>query len=179
MSGIGHEATELQSGLGSRVGRRIFALFVGCSLLPLALFAYLALDEVSARLSEDADRQLRQAAKSSGVTLAERLLLLKTDLELAASEVARYGDDASTSSPAELRSRLAGRFEALFVQRGSRQVSLHGQAVELPELSEAQRVHLAGDKALLLTLPRSEGTARIVMLRRLGLEIGEECLLAG
>ena len=108
--------------LNSRLGRRIVGLFVSCALIPLTVLAVLALTQVSTELQDEADRHLRRTTKATGTSLAERLLILSTDLELAIEEVGRSGRRAFESA-SPLRDRLAPRF--LTLVDGPRAPSAH------------------------------------------------------
>ena len=77
--------------LRSRVARRIFALFVACALVPMAVFTTLSFVEVSHQLRSQNQRQLQQAAKSLGLAIYERLTILDADLQVASLRI-QHGD---------------------------------------------------------------------------------------
>jgi len=67
--------------LRSKVGRRVFLLFVASALLPLAILALLSIGQVQTVLLEMSQRELAGAAKSYGMALYERLLALEDALQ--------------------------------------------------------------------------------------------------
>ncbi len=67
--------------LRSKVGRRVFVLFVVSALLPLAILAALSLGQVQAVLLDMSARELSGTAKSYGMALYERLLVLEDALQ--------------------------------------------------------------------------------------------------
>ena len=73
--------------LRSRLGRRIFALFVACALVPMAVFTTLSFIQVSRQLRSQNQRQLQQAAKSLGLAIYERLTILDADLQVASLRI--------------------------------------------------------------------------------------------
>ena len=98
------------SAFRSRVARRIFALFVACSLMPVAGFAVYSYLHVREQLEADGLLALQRDAKSAGTSVFERLLiaraqLLSLDLELA--DDAKRSEYAATS--AFLQVELRGR----------------------------------------------------------------------
>ncbi len=67
--------------LGTRLGRRLFAIFCLCSLVPLLLLAVFAFTQVKIQLKEQGERNLQQATKSMGMTIYERMILLGNEME--------------------------------------------------------------------------------------------------
>lgn len=63
--------------LRSKVARRIFTLFIISSLIPVILLMLLAFRQVNNLISTQQHEQLRQTNKQYGITVFERLLLLK------------------------------------------------------------------------------------------------------
>ncbi|MDD2899619.1 MAG: HD domain-containing protein [Desulfuromonadaceae bacterium] len=79
----------------STFGRRIFVLFVICSLLPVCMLALVSLHRVSSRLTADSHERLRQTGKNAGMTLLEGFSLLQGELE----SMALPGGDISGTVP--------------------------------------------------------------------------------
>ena len=66
--------------LRSKVARRIFTLFIISSLIPVILLMLLAFRQVNNLISTQQHEQLRQTNKQYGITVFERLLLLKKQI---------------------------------------------------------------------------------------------------
>ena len=72
--------------LRSRLGHRIFWLFVVCALLPISLLAFVTWLNVTTQLREQSHRQLAQLSRDEAMTVFERLRFLEDSLMLLASE---------------------------------------------------------------------------------------------
>ncbi len=66
--------------LRSKVAQRIFFLFVICSLLPVCIFAFFSIQQVSSELNRKARSHLRQTSKITGLSIYTRLLILENEL---------------------------------------------------------------------------------------------------
>ncbi|MGE3172574.1 MAG: ATP-binding protein [Planctomycetota bacterium] len=151
--------------LSSRVGRRLLALFVGCALAPLLAFGWMSLSQVSSQLNEEMERTLHRSAKAAGMELADRLLSLTDELEVARELCAR-GDHGIDEASEPLRERLQSQFRSLAVQRdGTVKVLLGGPMVPV-RLSTAQREHLADDKWLNTVIADADYDEPLVVLAR-------------
>ena len=51
--------------LRSKVGRRIFLLFISCALLPITVLALLSFRHVTTQLNKQSQERLEQAAKAA------------------------------------------------------------------------------------------------------------------
>jgi hypothetical protein len=56
--------------LRSKVARRIFVLFVLCTLLPIAALLILPFSQVTRQLNQQSQRRLRQATKATGMGIS-------------------------------------------------------------------------------------------------------------
>jgi diguanylate cyclase (GGDEF)-like protein len=65
----------------SRFGRRLFALFVGCALVPIGLFGFLSFRHMTRQLELQSRTRLLQANKALARAVFERLLLLEATLK--------------------------------------------------------------------------------------------------
>ena len=70
-----------KSFLHSKLARRIFFMFVTCALLPIAGLYILSYNQVTAQLSSQNHKRLKQSAKLYSLSVYERLLFLKADLQ--------------------------------------------------------------------------------------------------
>lgn len=71
----------------SVVARRIFFLFIACSLLPVSVLMLLSLKQVNDYTRKENSQRLRQVAKNAGMTVHEGLYLLQSELRSAARSV--------------------------------------------------------------------------------------------
>jgi HAMP domain-containing protein len=66
--------------LRTRIARRILFSFVLCALLPIVLLAFVAHRQVRSQLRLQSEARLREDAKSAGMALVQRLLVLHAEL---------------------------------------------------------------------------------------------------
>ena len=67
--------------LHSKLARRIFLMFVTCSLLPIAGVFILSYNQVTDQLNTQNHKRLKQSAKLYGLSVYERLLFLEGALQ--------------------------------------------------------------------------------------------------
>ena len=67
--------------LRSKVAQRIFLLFIISALVPVILLVVLSFNQINHWLTNQQSEQLKQKSKSYGISLLDRLLLLKTQLD--------------------------------------------------------------------------------------------------
>lgn len=66
----------------SKVGRRIFLLFIMCALIPILLLSIISYVQVSVQLEKQNARRLQDAAKAHGMAIYERLMYLEKNMQL-------------------------------------------------------------------------------------------------
>jgi diguanylate cyclase (GGDEF)-like protein len=71
--------------LNNKVAKRIFGLFVISGLIPILLLAFLSLNQISNLNEKQISQQLRRDAKSYGLSLYDRLLVVEHKLKLLVS----------------------------------------------------------------------------------------------
>src|SRR5688572_28813750 len=102
----------------SRLGRRLIGILLGCSLVPLLGFAWLSIWQVSSQLREDAMSTLHSSAKTAGMRIAEGLLRLQGDFELARAWLVTSGPGALRAAPRALTDRLLSQFRSIYSSVG-------------------------------------------------------------
>ena len=68
--------------LRTRIARRILLSFVVCALLPIVLLAFVAHRQVRDQLRLQSEARLREDAKSAGMAMVQRLLVLHAELAI-------------------------------------------------------------------------------------------------
>ena len=167
--------------LQSRFGRRLFLLFVGCAVVPIAVVAAMSYGHVARELRSQSERRLHQANKALGLAIYERLLLLDATLKSIPPQVLlqlRTEEDRRGAAPEQEASRMlnAGldllasrRFVALeFEDDDGRRMPVFGQLAERPPLTAADRENLRLGLPLIVSVPRDSSSARTFLLRRIG-----------
>ncbi len=153
--------------LSSKVARRIFGLFVICSLIPIVTLTAVSFRFVTRELDEQTRRRLHAAAKGAGMEIMARLETLETELRIVGSV---WQDSAIETTPEAGGPfvHLAHHFEALAIadHRGSSQVLL-GTPIPVPPLDVEQRQHLERGKPLLVIMhrDRADRPALLMMIR--------------
>ena len=79
----------------SRVGRRIFLVFLVCTILPVTTLALISYQRVADQLENQARQRLRQTGQNVGLLLHEQLMVLHQELHLLAHS---YQADPATFS---------------------------------------------------------------------------------
>jgi HAMP domain-containing protein len=152
--------------LSSKVARRVFLMFILSSLVPLGALAYLAVEQVTTQLKEQAEQRLHHASKATGMTLFERLSFLETDLQAILTDL--QGGSAADLERAtwKLGDRRISRFRtfALATIEGQ-MLSRIGPGMELPALTGEERTHLLAGHTL-VTSCRAQGSMPGIFLAR-------------
>ena len=154
--------------LRSKVGRRILTLFILCALLPIGALAIISFTHVTRQFNEQSQRRLRQASKSQGMAIFERLQLLEAGLMMIAAELS-VGSDGAIHTPSEgFDENLERRFEGLaIVSDGGRQTPLFGGVQVLPELIAVEMQHLSSGWSLLTSQSGPKLPLPVLMMRAL------------
>jgi diguanylate cyclase (GGDEF)-like protein len=146
--------------LGSKVGRRIFVLFIVSALLPVATLALFSFSQVTTHLNEQTKRHLHQSSKAVGMAILERLLGLEAELQTVA-----FYTDSGTSADKIAESfgeRLQKRFTRIsLVTDGNQVTSVLGDLRKPPALTKAEYRYIADGKSVLSIEHRDESLPRI------------------
>jgi HD-GYP domain-containing protein (c-di-GMP phosphodiesterase class II)/HAMP domain-containing protein len=168
--------------LRSKVARRLFLLFVACALLPVGVLATFAFLDVRAYVNGLSDRRLREGSKSAGMTIAERMSFLETDLEFIAAGSATNAAAAPGHVERALGGRLGRRFRTLVVVPAGRGASLSagsGQGQDVPGLTREARAHVRSGRTLITTARRGDGNDAVFVVRLLDPAAPDGDLIAG
>lgn len=149
--------------LRSKVGRHVFLLFVISALLPLAILAALSLDQVESVLLEMSRRELSGTAKTYGMALYDRLVVLDDELQ----HLERTLDNARVATPIGGET-FDGHFATVALARGDDDVNLLlGNMEQLPKLTPVATGPPTSTTQLRVTDATSATPQRILLLRPL------------
>ncbi len=149
--------------LGSRFGRRLLLLFVGCALVPTCAVALLTFHSVRGQLAEQSWERLNTLSSAVGRSIYERLNLLESDLRNSAPDLMECLA-SDTASGGTCGADLAYGVDGLaWVPEGDAPVGLFGggratgglAGVSLPALAPGQSTIIVG---------RSAGAAATLLL---------------
>ena len=155
--------------LRSKVGRRIVLLFVLCALLPIGGVAVVSFTQVTNQLNEQSRQRLREASKSKGMAILERLQLLELALRMMASNLSTGSDNPVEWSSQGIDENLTQRFKRMTMLTDSGQrTALLGSPVDLPrEFTEEERRHLVTGQSLLILQSPSDLPLGVLMIQAL------------
>ena len=151
--------------LRSKLGRRIFALFVLCALVPVTLLAAISFWNVNNQLKDQNREDLREASHENGMAIYERLTFLEADLELMASHLdAGPGTTAVSSKSAK---NLGRRFKSIELtsEDGGHKL-LFGKFSSQFDFTPGELVHLRSGKSLLFTRTCAGAGACVFLVRQ-------------
>lgn len=165
--------------LRSKVGYRIFFLFILCALLPITALAVLSFSQVTKQLNEQSRSRLQQAAKATTLTLQERLVFLENELKLVAPTLV-MGSGGAPALSARYSENLTKRFKALaLVMEDDIQISLLGNIENPPTLSESEKHHMNSGNTLLTTQSHPNLQTKVFMSRMLNPKNPDHGILVG
>ncbi len=149
--------------LRSRVGRRIFLLFVACALLPVVTLGVIQFRYVVDQLRQQSAKRLHQAARAQGMEILGRLSVVEAELRLASEVLDREESISAEHAAGILGARFKGAHLAIAADPPSRTVG----GMPAP-FDAAGRRHLQSGGVLLSTGVDATGSIRIFMTKAIG-----------
>ena len=150
--------------LRSKVGKRLFSLFILCSLAPITVLAVLSFTHVTNQLDEQSRSRLHQASKALGMGIFERLSFLEAGMRTAAAHLKLGMDIGEGEHP--IVEDLAERFETLGVLSVDGEYSqILGETQQLPPLEPEHEEHIGKGRTLLVQRPAPDVLPRFLMVR--------------
>jgi putative nucleotidyltransferase with HDIG domain len=150
--------------LRSRVARRIFVLFICCTLVPIGALAILSFSQVEKKLNELGQRRLHHANKAVGMAILERLIFLGDAMKMVAS---KYRTDSSHILPppaTEFSEHLKERFKSLAIITGKGEmIPLFGHTQNIPKSTPEQKQHIRSGGTLVSSERYPDLTLEIFM----------------
>lgn len=166
--------------LGSKFGRRMFLLFVGCALLPILVLAVVSYSSVNKTLQNQGESRLRDYSKSAVMGIWERLTFLDTELQIIASELRVTPVPHFPRLSDLLGQDLAKRFRSVVVVSDSAGTFvLHGSPIVVPIIEPDEWVHMNTQKPLLKIETGADSGGRYLLVRRAETVEGEVVVLWG
>ena len=170
-----------KSFLHSKLARRIFFMFVTCALLPIAGLFILSYNQVTAQLSSQNHKRMKQSAKLYSLSVYERLLFLEADMQIFSSSLIKMNDSKKLEiAAAELGDQLRNRFQGLHLFDpilGS--IIFFGQIKNPPKPTSAEIQHIKSGKTAIKTTHAPNSRSRIFMLRPMNLSESDSGFLLG
>ena len=152
--------------LRSKVGRRIFLLFIACALIPIGGLAVLSFGLVSRELSEHSRERLRQAAKSAGMAIVQELYLLDTGLERLAFHLDKGIDEDFLLREEFADRELRPSFESVsLVSRGGEVKTVYGGMRNPPVLDKELGEHIKTGRPALVIRNYTDGSVELYMYK--------------
>jgi len=138
--------------LRSKLARRIFILFVCCSLIPIIALAVFYFGHITKQLHVRSQRQLHQTSKDIGMYIYERLLFLEAETKMVATRI-ESTQLTSFSIPAEeLDSNLEQHFKGLvLINNRETSKTLFGYIQNMPQLTQPETQHIRSGKPVIST----------------------------
>lgn len=169
-----------RTSLHSKVARRMFALFVACALIPVAVLAVISFTQVTDHLSQQSRRRLRQASKAAALSIYERLLFLESELKTIAPVLVDRRNRPTRRISERLGENLGQRFRALAsLGPTGRWQDLLGRIPDPPELTSEERRHVDAGKTLVLSRVGNDLPSRIFMSMAVDPYNGNQRILLG
>ncbi len=167
--------------LRSKVGQRLFTLFILCSLAPITVLAIVSFTHVTSQLNEQSQKRLRQASKALGMAVFERLTFLEANLTTVAAslQLGSWGEE-NEEGPVAVTRDLGARFKRLgVVSVGGKYQALLGEPREPIQLTPNQRRDIESGRSLLLQERTGDSALSILMIRAVDSANVESGLLLG
>jgi diguanylate cyclase (GGDEF)-like protein len=156
----GPRTTRRAGFLSTRFGRRIFAVFVACALVPIAALAAISWTRVAGELRSQSERRLHAASRSAGMRIVENLL--EIDGALATLDPRTGVPAVPVPGGADLLAGIATRNEdGTWRDR-------FGEGVPVPALSAGDLGALALGRPVLRVVPEGGGRAIVLLNGRPG-----------
>ncbi len=170
-----------KSFLHSKLARRIFSMFITCAMLPIAGLFLLSYSQVTAQLSSQNHKRLKQAVKLYSLSVYERLLFLEADMQLLRSSLIKNNDSKKVEIPSDdLDHQLKNRFQGLqLLDPRLGRIGFFGHIKNAPKPTSAEIQHIKSGKTAVKTIHSPNSRPRIFMLRLMNLSEPDRGFLLG
>ncbi|MCU0865091.1 MAG: HAMP domain-containing histidine kinase [Planctomycetes bacterium] len=149
--------------LTSRIGRRFIALFTGCALLPLVVFAWLAASRTAEQMRTEQQAMLHNHAKTTGMGVAARLSQVAGDLALAREFLPRLLNDPDGGAAKALQRHVGERCAAVWLVGDDGPRGLCGDgAVPYAPFNKLEVEHLANGRPVVRLITESSTMLMLV-----------------
>jgi putative nucleotidyltransferase with HDIG domain len=119
--------------LQSKIGRRIFCLFICCSIIPVSVLSILAFTQVMKNLEQQGHRRLHQSTKALGMSILERLFLLDNELQRTGAEYVNSSGQKIAPLEMGLNRVSFSPFNSIYLYRdGNSPVTILGKEIKYP-----------------------------------------------
>lgn len=150
--------------LDSKVARRLFSLFIISALIPIVILAFFSLRQINFLTSQNIEQDLRQSAKSFGLSVFDRLTLLNQKLTIHAEAFEQSSFDTTQALPSEDFSQLyVVNLTDNYVLNLADNTYQTGEF--LPLLSEAEFAFIYQGNSVILTQYKADLPAKIFLVR--------------
>ncbi len=167
MANANASASTTGNQLKNRLSRRMFALFVGCAIVPLIALAVGGYVYISSTLMSSASSSLSRSCKATGMTIAERLRFLEADLKALSARLGWRSKTNLGEAVDENRQRLDERFEGIsLLDRKLNSLGGSGAEIKISPLTEHEREHLQAGKTVVRTVSGDSAFANVLMIQR-------------
>lgn len=140
-------------------------LFVACALVPLAALAIIGFIQVSGQLNEQSLRRLKQASKTMGQAIVERLTLVDAEMTMLSSSL-KIGSTAKWDAGADSFGEIKQHFKGIaYFSNSGDCTPLFGRVENSPKVNEEEQRHLRSRKTLLFTRKVGDQQAAVYMMR--------------
>ena len=153
----------------SKLGLRIFGMFVCCALIPIIVLSFMAFSNVSGELNEQAYQRLRKATKAYGMAIYEKLLLLEAELKILASNLKTGAETDFSKIYANVGEAINLKYDSvMFVVGPENSRSVFGNSFDLPALTPEESNAIQSGKSVVKVRHLSNQSTRIFLLSPLG-----------
>lgn len=163
----------------TKVARRIFVLFIICAVLPISLFAAVSFFHVKKHIIDQQNEILRRESKALAVSFYERLIFLRSELQLIAAHYETNAVNPASGQFDIVKGLTGERFTGLSLLIEGKPDPADGENVEPPRMSSEERAHLESGEALLYRANTGGTFPELLMCIAMGTQSGNRKILAG
>jgi len=158
-------AKNKQAFLTSKVARRIFSLFLFCTLFPLLVISTISYISVSKQLNDQAYQMLLQSCKAGGHEIYNHFKMLRRELKriiiLFDLKEKRFTDFQLEY----IHKELSQYFKNLIIINDNQYIRILNDIENLPDFSSIERKHINSGQTLLFKRQKSDTSADIFLAR--------------
>jgi len=163
--------------LTSKVARRIFSLFIFCTLLPLLMITGISYISVKNQLNEQTKEKINQTCKAKGLEIYQRLLFLETQLKMIASELIREQEASVNLQPLYTNEESDLYFNGLIMMQGHHKLVIQKDIANPPFFSKPARKHIESKRTLISIQKHTDTSANIYFSQLLNQKHAEKGIL--